>query len=82
MQKLKAREKSPKMAGGGGDQRRTLRDFIIPGVHGITSNIVRPNVEAYNFKLKSVLASMVQRAQFEGTPMEDPDLHLSVFLEV
>jgi len=50
------------MAGGGGDQRRTLRDFITPG--------------------KSTFISMEQQSQFEGAPLEDPNLHLSVFLEV
>ena len=40
------------------------------------------NVEAHNFKLKPTLISMVQQSQFGATPMEDPNLHLSVFLEM
>ena len=70
------------MLGGGGEQRRTLRDFVAPGVQGIASSIARPNVEANNFKLKPTLILMVQQSQFRGTPLEDPNLHLSVFLEV
>jgi len=66
----------------GGDKQRTLHDFITRGVQGITSSIARPAVDANNFELKPTLFSMVQQCQFGGTPMEDPNLHLSVFLEV
>jgi len=81
-QKLKAQETSPKIAGGGGDQWRTLRDFITPGVHDITSSIIRPIVKAYNFELKPAFISMVQQAQFGGTLIEDLNLHFSIFSEV
>jgi len=50
------------MAGGGGDQRRTLQDFVTPGVQGITSSLAHPNVDANNFKLKLALISMVQQS--------------------
>jgi len=70
------------MAGGECNQRRTLRDFVTPGVQGITSSIARPTVDANNFMLKLTLISMVQQSQFGGTPLEDLNLHLSVFLEV
>ena len=70
------------MAGGGGDQRRTLRDFVTPGVQGITTSIARPTVDANNFELKLTLILMVQQSQFGGTPLEDPNLHLSVFFEL
>jgi len=66
----------------GGDQRRTLMDFVTPGVQGIASSIAPPNVDANNFELKSALISMIQQSQFGGTPLEDLNLHLSVFLEV
>ena len=59
-----------------------LQDFIFLGVQGISLSIARPAVEAHNFELKSVLISMVQQAQFRGTPVEDQNLHLSVFLEM
>jgi len=70
------------MAGIGGDQRRTLRDFVTMGVQGISSNIARLNIEATNFELKPALISMVQQYQFGGNPLEDLNLHLLVFLEV
>jgi len=81
-QRQKAYGISPTMVGGVGDQRSTLRDFVTPRVHGIISSITRPNVEVDNFELKLALISMVQQCQFGGTPWEDPNLHLSVFLEV
>ena len=40
------------------------------------------NVEAHNFELKLALISIMQEAQFRGTPMKDLRLHLPVFLEV
>jgi len=50
------------MAGGGGDQRRTLRDFIIPGFQGIASSIARLTVDANNFELRPALISMEQQS--------------------
>ena len=67
-------------AGAGG--QRTLWDFITPEFQGISSSITRPTVEVNNFELKPMLISMVQQSQFGGSPMEDPNLHLSIFLEV
>jgi len=62
-----------------GDQQRTLRDLMTPGVQGIASSITYPAVDANNFELKPVLIFMVQQSQFGRTPLEDPNLHLSVF---
>ena len=70
------------MEGEGGDQRRTLRDFVTPRVQGIASSIGCPIVDANNFELKPALISMVQQSQFGGTPLEDLNLHLLIFLEV
>jgi len=56
--------------------------FCTPGVQGITLSIAHPVIDANNFELKSALVSMVQQAQFSRTPLEDPNLHLLVFLEV
>jgi len=81
-QRHKACEISPKMAHGGGDQRMLPWNFITVGFQHITSSIVRPNVEAHNFLLKLALILMVQQSHFGGTPMEDPNLSLSAFLEV
>jgi len=70
------------MVAGGGDQRRTLRDFVTPGVQGIASSIARPNIDANNFNLKPALISMVKKSQFGGAHLEDSNLCLSVFLKV
>ena len=61
-QRAKVQVASSTMAGGGGDQRRTVRNFVTSGVQGIASSIARPNVEANNFELKLALSSMVQRS--------------------
>jgi len=65
-----------------GEERRTLHDFITPGFQWIASSIARPVVDAKNFELNPSLMSMVQQSQFSGTPLEDPKLHLLVFLKV
>jgi len=70
------------MAGGEEAQRRTLRNYVTLGVHSQTPGITIPPVAAHNFELKPVLISKVQQSQFGGSPMEDPNLHLSIFLEV
>ena len=70
------------MARGEAAQRRTLWDYVTSGVHSQTPSITIPPVETHNFELKPALISMVQQSQFGGLPMEDPNLHLSVFLEV
>ena len=81
-QRVNVQEVSSTMAEGGDDKRRIFWDFVTPGVQGITSSLTRPNVEAHNFKLKPALIFMVKQSQFGGTPLEDPSLHLSVFVEV
>jgi len=70
------------MAGGEEAQRLTIQDFITPGAHSQTPSITIPPVAANNFELKLALISMVKQSRFGGSPMEDPNLHLSVFLEV
>lgn len=67
---------------GEGKQRRALWGYITPGVNGITSSITRPPIIANNFEPKPSLISVVQQSQFIDTPKEDPNLHLSIFLEV
>ena len=70
------------MAGREEEQRRTLRDFVTPGVYSQTPGITIPPIAANNFELKPALIFMVQQSQFGGSLMEDHNLHLSVFLEV
>ena len=78
-QRLMAQAISSPMVGIGGDQRWILRDFVTPGVQGISSSIAQPNVEAKNFELKPTLISMVQQSMFRGNPLEDQNLHLCLF---
>jgi len=56
-QRCKAYYTSYTMANG--DQRRTLRVFVTPGVQGITSSAARPTAEAHTLELKLALISMV-----------------------
>jgi len=56
----KAQEEFAKMDAGGEGQRRKLRDFITPGVQGISSSIARPTLEVNNFELRPAPISMVQ----------------------
>jgi len=65
-----------------GEETGITRDFVTFGVQGFASSIARPAVDANNFKLELALISMVQKSQFSGTPLEDPNLHLSVFFEM
>jgi len=65
-----------------GEERRTLHHFITLGVQGIASSIAPPAVDANNFELKPSLISVVQQSQFCETPLENSNVHLSVFLEV
>jgi hypothetical protein len=44
--------------------------------------IVYPTVEDDNFEIKPALLNLVQQNQFLGSPAEDPNLHISVFLRI
>jgi len=81
-QKAQLIASASEMAGGEEAQRRTLRDYVTPGAHSETPGITIPPVAAHNFELKPALISVVQQSQFGGLPMEDPNLHLSVLVEV
>jgi len=70
------------MVGIGGDQRRTLQDFVTTAFQGISSSIAQLTIEANNFGLKPGLLSMREQSQFGITPLKDPNLHLSAFIEV
>ena len=44
--------------------------------------IQHQSIDVNNFELKHTLISMVQQQQFGGNPSEDPNEHLSNFLEL
>ncbi|XP_058745952.1 uncharacterized protein LOC131618812 [Vicia villosa] len=64
-----------------GEQPRPLKSYAIPSQAEPHNSIVAPSIEANNFELKPSLLSAVQQNQFSGNSMEDPNLHLSVFLQ-
>jgi hypothetical protein len=60
---------------------RTLKEYVTPYMvepHGV---IVHRNIESNNFKVKPSLHSIVQQNQFSGSTIDDPNLHLSIFLQ-
>ena len=59
---------------------RTLREFNTPGITS-TSSITRPAVDANNFELKPSFISFIKEDQFSGAPMENPNDHITSFLE-
>nr|XP_023881727.1 uncharacterized protein LOC111994101 [Quercus suber] len=63
-------------------QPRTLKDYVRPIVNDNYSGIRRQTINANNFELKPALINMVQQAQFSGSPLDDPNIHLAMFLEI
>ncbi|XP_045791784.1 uncharacterized protein LOC123886512 [Trifolium pratense] len=62
-------------------RERPLKDYAVPSEEEPHSSIAPPNIEARNFELKPALLQIVQQNQFSGSPTEDPNLHLSVFVQ-
>ena len=63
-------------------QPRTLKDYEWPVVNENNSGIRCQTINANNFELKSALISTVQQAQFSGSPLDDPNIHLAMLLEI
>ncbi|KAK2368342.1 hypothetical protein QL285_081543 [Trifolium repens] len=64
-----------------GPQDRSLRSYAIPLQVEPHNSIAAPAIEANNFELKPSLLQAVQQNQFSGNPTDDPNLHLSIFLQ-
>ncbi|KAK2395303.1 hypothetical protein QL285_057048 [Trifolium repens] len=64
-----------------GPQGRPLRSYAISSQEEPHNIIAAPAIEANNFELKSSLLSAVQQNQFSRNPTDDPNLHLSIFLQ-
>ncbi|XP_068638466.1 uncharacterized protein [Aristolochia californica] len=62
-------------------QPHTLKDYVWPVVNDY-SGIRRQTINANNFELKPALISMVHQAQFSGSPIDDPNIHLAMLLEI
>ena len=63
-----------------GQGQRVLRDYTLPQASGITSSIANPTVEANNFELRPAPITFVERDQFGGHPMDNPNVHIRKFL--
>ena len=58
-----------------------LDEFVLPQTV-VQTAIRRPPIQANNFELKSVTVQMLQNILFHGLPHENPNMHLTNFLEV
>ena len=58
-----------------------LEEFALPPTV-VQSAIRRPPIQANNFKLKTVTLQMLQNIQFHGLPSDNPNTHLTNFIEV
>ena len=63
------------------DPYMLLEEFALPPTV-IQSEIRRPPIQANNFELKAVALQLLQGIQFHGLLSEDPNTHLTSFLEV
>lgn len=63
------------------DENIPLKDYATPSTRGLKYSIRRPLIDANNFELKPSLLSMIQQNKFRGTPTNDSNLYLEVFLE-
>ena len=58
-----------------------LEEFALPP-KVVQMAIRRPPIQANNFELKSVTLQMLQNILFHGLPNENPNMHLTNFIEV
>ncbi|KAK7320930.1 hypothetical protein VNO77_30889 [Canavalia gladiata] len=64
------------------NKRITSGEYVVPNSAGCSASIVRPPIAANNFEIKPALLHLVQQDQFGGSEVEDPNLHLSSFLQI
>ena len=58
-----------------------LEEFALPPIV-VQTAIRRPPIQANNFELNSVTLQMLQNILFHGLPNENPNMHLTNFIEV
>jgi hypothetical protein len=61
-------------------QNRLMKYYVVPSQAEPHNSIATPAINRNDFKLKPSLLSAVQQNQFSGSPTDDPNLHLSVFV--
>ncbi|XP_050910020.1 uncharacterized protein LOC127123885 [Lathyrus oleraceus] len=64
-----------------GPQNRPLKYYVVPLQEDSYNIIVAPAIEQNDFELKPSLLSSVQHNKFSSSPTDDPNLHLSVFVQ-
>ena len=57
-------------------------DHFKPVIDDNYSGIAYQPIDANNFELKPALINMVQQNQYGGSAVEDPNIHLRMFLEI
>ena len=62
-------------------QNHPLKDYASPSQEEPQNSISAPAIARNDFKLKPSLLQAVQQNQFLGCPIDDPNLHLSVFMQ-
>ncbi|KMT11472.1 hypothetical protein BVRB_5g107970 [Beta vulgaris subsp. vulgaris] len=72
---------SKPVAMGDDNNEKPLRDYAMPNASGAPSSIVRPTISANNFELRPALIQIIQQDQFSGLDNEDPNEHITTFLE-
>lgn len=63
------------------NQNCPLKDYAAPSEKEPYSSIPPPAIEVNNFELKPSLLQVMQHNQFYGSPTEDSNLHLLVFVQ-
>ena len=63
------------------DLEKALRDYALPPT-GIPLAIRQSTIQVKNFELKSITLQLLQNIQLMGLTNEDPNTHISNFLEV
>lgn len=63
-------------------QQHAIREYFKPVVNDNYIGIARQTINANNFELKPALINMVQQNEFGGSPLDDPNVHLAMFLKI
>ena len=58
-----------------------LEEFTLPPTI-VQSTIRRPPIQANNFELKTATLQMLQNILFHGLSSENPNMHLTKFIEI
>lgn len=65
------------------EENRWLRDYDVPLIQRLLSSIHRLPIQANNFEIEPTITTMIQISiQFWGFPNDDPNAHISKFLEI